>query len=55
MDESLQSVALSLMAFEGGRNASQLLISAPTPHTIETLRLIQKTIGVSSLFLNFVI
>ncbi|VUZ40049.1 unnamed protein product [Hymenolepis diminuta] len=47
VDESLQSVALSLMALEGGRNASQLLISEPTPHTVQTLRLLQKTLGVT--------
>ncbi|KAH9282245.1 RNA 3'-terminal phosphate cyclase-like protein [Echinococcus granulosus] len=47
VDESLQSTALSLMAFEGGRNASQLLISDPTPHTVQTLRLLRKVIGVT--------
>ncbi|KAL5106487.1 hypothetical protein TcWFU_010536 [Taenia crassiceps] len=36
VDESLQ-----------GRNASQLLISEPTPHTIQTLRLLRKVIGVT--------
>ncbi|VUZ40050.1 unnamed protein product [Hymenolepis diminuta] len=35
------------MALEGGRNASQLLISEPTPHTVQTLRLLQKTLGVT--------
>ncbi|VDK37150.1 unnamed protein product [Taenia asiatica] len=47
VDESLQSTALSLMAFEGGRNASQLLISEPTPHTVQTLRLLRKVMGVT--------
>ncbi|VDM20757.1 unnamed protein product [Hydatigera taeniaeformis] len=47
VDESLQSLALSLMALEGGRNASQLLISEPTPHTIQTLRLLHKIMEVT--------
>ncbi|VDD75273.1 unnamed protein product [Mesocestoides corti] len=47
VDQALQSAALSLMAFEGGHNASQLLISAPTPYTVQTLRLLQKVLGVT--------
>ena len=49
MDEGLQSTALSLMALEGGHNASQLLISEPTPHTIQVLRLLQKVLGASAI------
>ncbi|VDN09297.1 unnamed protein product [Dibothriocephalus latus] len=46
-DQSLQAAALTMMALEGGHNASQLLISAPTPYTVSSLRLIRQCLGVT--------
>ncbi|KAL7058077.1 hypothetical protein AAHC03_016944 [Spirometra sp. Aus1] len=46
-DQSLQAAALTMMALEGGHNASQLLISAPTSYTVSSLRLIRRCLGVT--------
>uniref|UniRef100_A0A0X3PGX6 RNA 3'-terminal phosphate cyclase-like protein n=2 Tax=Schistocephalus solidus TaxID=70667 RepID=A0A0X3PGX6_SCHSO len=47
VDQSAQAAALTMMALEGGHNASQLLISAPTPYTVSSLRLIRQCLGVT--------